>query len=266
MENKLNRRDFLKQSAAAGAIAAAAPFVKTARAAAKPSKITVLNEDFEPLSSWVNKQYEKKYGVKVEMVTTEFTGCYQKEVADMISGSATSLYDCVMWSDPFTGVFAPRGYYEPLNSYFAKSETLPLDQVKGAWIAPATYKDKIYGVAFHNLDMQLFHRTDLIQTAPRTYDQILEWAKLVNDPPKIYGFTGDWDDDNFWYNFRRRLFAAGGRMWDADGMPRFNDKFGERALEWVDALGGARRRYDAQDGAVRTWPTPEPNSKPARHV
>jgi len=33
---------------------------------------------------------------------------------------------------------------------------------------------------------------------------------------------------------------------------------GERALYWVDALGCTIRRYDAQSGDVRSWPTPEP--------
>ncbi len=116
---------------------------------------------------------------------------------------------------------------------------LKLDQISGPWVPAATYKGKIYGLPFHNLDMQLFYRKDVIPQAPRTYQEILEWAKKVNKSPQFYGFTGDWDDDNFWYNFRRRLFAAGGRMWDKDGNPAFQGDAGVRALQWFRDMWAA---------------------------
>ena len=92
------------------------------------------------------KRFQEKHGIEVVYTTTEFTANYEKQVADMISGSATSLYDVVQWSDPFTGVFAPKGYIEPLDAYLAKSTVVKLDQIKGPWVPAATYKGKIYGL------------------------------------------------------------------------------------------------------------------------
>ncbi|MBI3456557.1 MAG: extracellular solute-binding protein [Candidatus Rokubacteria bacterium] len=235
----LTRRSFLK-TAAAGALAAGGlGEPRTVAGQAKPGKLNVLQEDFEPLSSWVAKRFQQKHGIEVAFTTTEFTPNYEKQIADMISGSATSLYDVVVWSDPFTGVFAPKGYYEPLDAYLARSTALKLDDIKGPWVPAATWKGKLYGLPFHNLDMQLFYRKDLIPQAPRTYQEILEWAKKVSRSPQFYGFTGDWDDDNFWYNFRRRLFAAGGRMWDREGNPAFQGDAGVRALQWFRDMWGA---------------------------
>ena len=220
MSLRMTRRSFLG-AAGAGALAVGGLGKPgEALAQAKPAKLNVLQEDFEPISSWVAKRYQAKHGIEVVYTTTEFTANYEKQVADMISGSATSLYDVVQWSDPFTGVFAPKGYIEPLDAYLQKSTVLKLDEIKGPWVPAATYKGKVYGLPFHNLDMQLFYRKDVIPQAPRTYQEILEWAKKVNKSPQFYGFTGDWDDDNFWYNFRRRLFAAGGGCGTRTGTPR----------------------------------------------
>jgi ABC-type glycerol-3-phosphate transport system substrate-binding protein len=236
----MTRRSFLTTAGAGAALAVRGlGDPRGASAQAKPAKLNVCQEDFEPISSWVAKRFQEKHGIEVVYTTTEFTANYEKQVADMISGSATSLYDVVQWSDPFTGVFAPKGYIEPLDAYLAKSTVLKLDQIKGPWVPAATYKGKIYGLPFHNLDMQLFYRKDVIPQAPRTYQEILEWAKKVNKSPQFYGFTGDWDDDNFWYNFRRRLFAAGGRMWDKDGNPAFNSEAGVRALQWFRDMWAA---------------------------
>ena len=236
----MTRRSFLR-TAGAGALAVGG--LGEARRAAgqggKPAKLNVLQEDFEPLSSYVAKKFQAKHGIEVAFTSVEFTPAFEKQVADMISGSAASLYDVVVWSDPFTGVFAPKGYYEPLDAYFQKSTALKIEDIKGPWVPAATHKGKLYGLPFHNLDMQLFYRKDLIPQAPRTYQEILEWAKKVNKAPQLYGFTGDWDDDNFWYNFRRRLFAAGGRMWDKDGNPTFNSDAGVRALQWFRDMWAA---------------------------
>jgi ABC-type glycerol-3-phosphate transport system substrate-binding protein len=235
----MTRRSFLTAAGASALAVRGLGGPGQASAQTKPAKLSVCQEDFEPISSWVGKRFQEKHGIEVVYTTTEFTANYEKQVADMISGSATSLYDVVQWSDPFTGVFAPKGYIEPLDAYLAKSTVVKLDQIKGPWVPAATYKGKIYGLPFHNLDMQLFYRKDVIPQAPRTYQEILEWAKKVNKSPQFYGFTGDWDDDNFWYNFRRRLFAAGGRMWDKDGNPAFNSDAGVRALQWFRDMWAA---------------------------
>ena len=143
----MTRRSFLT-AASAGALAVrglADP--REAPAQPKPAKLSVCQEDFEPISSWVAKRFQAKHGIEVAYTTTEFTANYEKQVADMISGSATSLYDVVQWSDPFTGVFAPKGYIEPLDAYLAKSTVVKLDQISGPWVPAATYKGKIYGAA-----------------------------------------------------------------------------------------------------------------------
>ena len=235
----MTRRSFLTAAGASALAVRGLGGPGEASGQAKPAKLSVCQEDFEPISSWVGKRFQEKYGIEVVYTTTEFTANYEKQVADMISGSTTSLYDVVQWSDPFTGVFAPKGYIEPLDAYLAKSTVVKLDQIKGPWVPAATYKGKIYGLPFHNLDMQLFYRKDVIPQAPRTYQEILEWAKKVNKSPQFYGFTGDWDDDNFWYNFRRRLYAAGGRMWDKDGNPAFSSDAGVRALQWFRDMWAA---------------------------
>ena len=62
-------------------------------------------------------------------------------------------------------------------------DVLKLDDIKGPWVPAATWQNKIYGLPFHNLDMQLFYRKDLIPKAPRTYQEILDvtdmWETFV---------------------------------------------------------------------------------------
>ena len=87
----MTRRSFLT-AASAGALAVrglADP--REAPAQPKPAKLSVCQEDFEPISSWVAKRFQAKHGIEVAYTTTEFTANYEKQVADMISGSATSL-------------------------------------------------------------------------------------------------------------------------------------------------------------------------------
>jgi len=211
----------------------------------KPEYISVVTEDYDPYTSFVGSEFKKRYGIDVRFTVTEYTGCHEKMVADMVSGSATPLYDVALWADAFTRTFGREGYVEPLDDYIAKSDVIRLDNMQGPWLGPATYNGKIYGIPFHCLDMQLTYRTDLLKKAgydrpPSTYQEILEYAKKLHDPAAgVYGFTGDWDDDNFWYNFRRRIFAAGGRMFNKDGSPAFNSDRGEAALQWFKDMWSA---------------------------
>jgi len=79
----------------------------------------------------------------------------------------SDAYD-VLWSDVvWTSEFAAQGWIEPLDQErFASDEILP------AALDTATYNGQLYGAPFITNGALLFYRTDIVETAPTTWDEL----------------------------------------------------------------------------------------------
>src|SRR5213078_4061772 len=87
-----------------------------------------------------------------------------------------------------------------------------------------------------NLDVRLlYYRRDLIDHAPRTWDELVETAAAVTTPG-IYGFLFPGRDSGLFGTFYELLVSAGGQLFDADLRPAFDDAAGVWAADRLAEL------------------------------
>lgn len=119
----------------------------------------------------------------------------------------SDAYD-VLWSDVvWTSEFAAQGWIEPLDEErFASEDILP------AALDTATYDGQLYGAPFITNGALLFYRTDLVETPPKTWDELFaacDAAKATN--PDMDCYAGQFAQyEGLTVNVSEVVNAAGG--------------------------------------------------------
>ena len=92
-----------------------------------------------------------------------------------------------------------------------------------------------------NLDVRLlYYRRDIIDHAPRTWDELVDTAAAVTTPA-IYGFLFPGRDSGLFGTFYELLVSAGGQLFDDDLKPAFDGPEGVWAVDLLTELHGRRR-------------------------
>ena len=181
----------------------------------------------------------------------------------LIAGPAYDpLYQCL---EPFTrktGVEVKvgfRGDHPALNRHLASLSAVPYDLVSThtkyapsqlsflsslqGRIDAATLEDfvpmllemasvngSLYGLP-RNIDVRLLHyRTDLIESPPQTWDDVLESATRLNTPPDLYGFLFPGRESGLFGTFFELAEMAGARLFPEDLLPLIENEAGRWAL------------------------------------
>lgn len=181
----------------------------------------------------------------------------------LISGPAYDpLYECLPKFTEATGIqvnVAFRGDHPALNDHFAELQVAPYDLVSThtkyapsqlRLLAPlddlidrASLEDfaplilelarvdgSLYGVP-RNIDARLLHyRTDLIESPPETWDELLELAREHNSPPELYGFLFPGRESGLFGTFYELAEMAGARLFPDDLVPDIENEGGRWAL------------------------------------
>src|SRR5258708_1916246 len=167
----------------------------------------------------------------------------------LISGPAYDpLYGCLPGFTAASGVkinVAFRGDHPALNHHLASLAEVPYDLVSthtkyapsqlrflsplNELIEPATLTDfvplllelarvdgSLYGVP-RNIDVRLLHyRSDLIDSPPATWDELLELARKQNAPPDCYGFLFPGRESGLFGTFYELAEMAGARLFSPE--------------------------------------------------
>lgn len=186
----------------------------------------------------------------------------------LISGPAYDpLYDCLPAFTKATGVkvnVAFRGDHPELNHHLATLKEVPYDLVSthtkyapsqlqflaplNELIEPAMLTDfvplllelasidgSLYSVP-RNIDVRLLHyRTDLIDTPPATWDNLLAAARSRNNPPECYGFIFPGRESGLFGTFFELAEMAGARLFPDDLVPDIQNEGGRWALQFLRA-------------------------------
>jgi multiple sugar transport system substrate-binding protein len=181
----------------------------------------------------------------------------------LISGPAyDALYSCIGEFARETGVevdVAFRGDHPSLNRHLADLGEIPYDLVSThtkyapsqlRFLSPldglidrATLQDfvplvlelaTVDGLLYslpRNIDVRLLHyRTDLIASAPATWDELLELARRLNSPPERYGFLFPGRESGLFGTFFELAEMAGARLFPDDLVPDIENEAGRWAL------------------------------------
>lgn len=184
----------------------------------------------------------------------------------LISGPAYDpLYDCLPRFTATTGVsvkVAYRGDHPTLNHHLATLTEVPYDLVSThtkyapsqlRFLAPleieppilsdfvplllelARIDGRLYSIP-RNIDVRLLHyRSDLIDSPPATWDELLEAARTSNSPPGCYGFLFPGRESGLFGTFYELAEMAGARLFPEDLVPDILNEGGRWALRFLRA-------------------------------
>src|SRR5882672_4871759 len=186
----------------------------------------------------------------------------------LISGPAYDpLYECLPRFTEATGIgvnVAFRGDHPTLNHHLATLAKVPYDLVSThtkyapsqlRFLAPlneliepvsltdfvpmllelARVDESLYSVP-RNIDVRLLHyRSDLIESPPATWDELLELARKQNAPPDCYGFLFPGRESGLFGTFYELAEMAGARLFPHDLVPDIENEGGRWALQFLRA-------------------------------
>ncbi|MBT9176942.1 MAG: Lactose-binding protein [Firmicutes bacterium] len=158
-----------------------------------------------------------------------------------------SIYDIVIADNPWMDEFASAGFLEPLDERIAQTPDYDFDDFVGPLRDIGVVQDKIYGVPFYNYALALIVRQDLfdnpdVQAAyeerygkplavPTTLEDYLEVSKFFTEQG-IYGAAMQPERGyKIFEEWKNWLYAAGGRLMDAQGNTVLDSPEARRALE-----------------------------------
>jgi multiple sugar transport system substrate-binding protein len=187
----------------------------------------------------------------------------------LIGGPAYDpLYQCLAEFTESAGIkvhVAFRGDHPALNHHLATLAEVPYDLVSThtkyapsqlQFLAPlsdlidssllddfvplllelARVDGSLYSIP-RNIDVRLLHyRTDLIDSPPATWDQLLESARQKNSPPEVYGFLFPGRESGLFGTFFELAEMAGARLFPDDLVPDIQNEGGRWALRLLRAF------------------------------
>lgn len=186
----------------------------------------------------------------------------------LISGPAYDpLYECLPNFTASTGIHvlvAFSGDHPALNHHLATLSDVPYDLVSthtkyapsqlgflaplDELIEPAALTDfvplllelaridgSLYSIP-RNIDVRLLHyRTDLIESPPGTWEELLDVARQRNSPPDCYGFVFPGRESGLFGTFFELAEMAGASLFPDDLVPEIENDGGRWALEFLRA-------------------------------
>lgn len=203
-------------------------------------------------------EFTKETGIKVEVDDISFDVMYQKLKTTFIGGAPT--YDVVWYDTMWTPEFSKRGWIRDLTPYLNNPKLTPPDfdypqDFYATYISGAYPKDNrwglppgVFGLPWIAGFNPFYYRTDLLKAAgfvdgkgnatpPATIDDLLAYARKLNDPAKgVYGYVMSAKQPRIDYDWAGYLWTYGGDYFDKNYKPIFNSPQGVRALETYIAL------------------------------
>jgi len=191
----------------------------------------------------------------------------------LIAGPAYDpLYECLAAFTEKTGVkvnVAFRGDHPALNHHLATPAEVPYDLVSthtkyapsqteflaplDELVEPATLTDfvplllelaRVDGSLFslpRNIDVRLLHfRTDLIDSPPATWDDLLDTARRRNSPPDCFGFLFPGRESGLFGTFFELAEMAGAQLFPENLVPDIVNEGGRWALQFLRACYAER--------------------------
>jgi multiple sugar transport system substrate-binding protein len=181
------------------------------------------------------RRFEERYNVNLEVETITFSDLQKKIV---LAGEAGELPDVIQHAAYLDiPLFAEKGWLEPLNAYIEKEDA---GKFLDGWFdwAHVRYEGKIYGLQSHSGITGLYwNKTAFaragIASPPRTWDELVETAQKLTDPPRQYGLGLNGNDPEIMFCNSPFVYQNGGRVGRVKGKIRINSPESVEAIEFL---------------------------------
>ncbi|PYE87838.1 ABC transporter substrate-binding protein [Phyllobacterium leguminum] len=177
-------------------LAGAAVLLSAVTAKAEPVTLEIWTIDRTDQYIYLLKdEFEKAHpDIKLNLKTIQF----RDMVNDLARAAATGEGPDVTYIDnPEVALFASRGLLLDLTPMIAESKIVKKEDIFPGPLASVTWDGKIYGLPRGANTIALYYNADMFKAGgldpdkpPRTWDELYEAAKKLNDPAKnVYGLA-----------------------------------------------------------------------------
>jgi multiple sugar transport system substrate-binding protein len=136
-------------------------------------------------------------------------------------------YDVVSVDVVWTAEFAAKGWLQPLKDKMALDTSAMLKPT----VESASYKGTLYAAPQNSDGGILYYRTDLVPTAPKTWDEMMGMCTIAEENG-IGCFAGQYAKyEGLTVNTSEAINSAGGAVLDAEGKPNLNTPEAKEGLE-----------------------------------
>lgn len=199
--------------------------------------ITVLAATDKPWIPSITKDFEKKTGIKVNLVLVGWNDLVTKIVASC--AAKVGAYDAIE-SDPASMVpWVEAGYLAPLEDRISDEEKQDL----GANLNMALFPDgHIYGMPWLIDSLHLVYNDEMLKKAgfaasPKTWDEFVEMSRILQATGIAkHAVIWNWvQHEGEFCNYMIFLWTHGGRLFkeEACRTPAFTEKEGIEALDFM---------------------------------
>jgi len=142
-------------------------------------------------------EYQKKNpNVKIEVEVGGATSDAQQQYLSTVLSSKDSVLDVILIDVIRPAQWAAQGWAEPLDSYLGADKPKILAQYLKAYVEANQVNGKLVALPYFADSQFLYYRKDLLEKykrpVPKTWDEMIETAKLIQDGeknPNLQGFT-----------------------------------------------------------------------------
>lgn len=184
----------------------------------------------------IGAEYEAQTGVKVTVEDIGRDGFTTRLRTRLAAG--TDDFDLAFTESESLQSYADAGWLAPLDDQLAANPCFDKDAYMPSVWPAVTYQEQTFGLPFMVPMIFLFYRTDLIDTPPATFDELLAVAQQFTqssnpDSPTKYGLgfaTKAEYGYKLWYTL---LNSFGGRVFDDDGNVTINEPEAVASLQYL---------------------------------
>ena len=180
---------------------------------------------------------------EVSLVTLPQEADGQREALVQSLQAESGDYDVMALDVTWTAEFAASGWLEPLEGDYA----LDTSGLLSATVDSATYMDTLYAAPQNTNAQLLFYRTDIVDTAPTTWDELLSHRDAADAEDMDLLVMQLRNYEGLTVQTTQAINAWGGAVVDSDGQtPVVEDA---EAIAGIQALADAYANGDIPAGA-----------------
>lgn len=165
----------------------------------------------DQLGECIEKYEKENPNVKIEIISVGWDELNSKVVQLYQANEAPDL---MLLGSRSLRQFAELGVLEELDSYLTPEY---LENRIENILDTAAVNGKQYGIPMAFSSRALYYRSDLIETPPTTWDELLETAKKINAEKGMYGFAIPGDPTTGTDELLNFIYQGEGKIVDKDG-------------------------------------------------
>lgn len=178
--------------------------------------------------------FEKENGVEVEVIPAGWDEANSKIVSLIQANEAP---DVMITGTRSLRQFSEMGAIESLDGFI--TDDFKAERVENV-LETAKIDGKQYGIPLAFSSRALYYRTDLIEKAPTTWDELLAAAeKVKSENPEMYGFAVPTDITSGTDELFNFIYQNGGSATDESGNIKLNTPENVATLEYLKKFNDA---------------------------